>query len=341
MARYCLLTGLLFCLLPAVAGSDPPAAPSPVREAAVAFYTLLTPAQRQQAVYAPEDTERFRWFYTPVPRKGLPLKAMTFAQRRAAYLLLRSALSAQGYLKATHIMQLEAVLAEMEQNPVRRDPENYFFTLFGNPTLPAPWGWRVEGHHLSLHFTLVDDTLAVTPAFYGTNPAEVRQGPLAGFRVLAQEEDLGRQLLAMLSREQRQRATLPGVLPGDVTTTNQHLWEIKAYAGLPASAMTAPQQLLLRLLVDEYVHNLRHDLAHRELERIEAAGFERLHFGWAGSDTAGAGSYYRIHGPTVLFEFDNSQNEANHVHTVWRDPTNDFGADLLRHHYQTADHHRK
>ncbi|SDK23767.1 Protein of unknown function [Catalinimonas alkaloidigena] len=310
-----------------------------MREAALALLESVDEAQRQTMCRTMEDEERQNWYYVPHDREGLMLKNMTLDQRRRAFALMRSALSSQGYLKATSIMHLETVLAEMEQNPVRRDPEKYYFTLFGDPAQPdEPWGWRVEGHHLSLNFSSANGALAITPAFYGSNPGEVRSGPYAGFRILADEEDLGLQLLGMLNADQRRRAVIAAESPYEIVSGNQRRAELEKFEGIRATDLTEAQRLVLWMIVEEAAHNLQHDFAHTELEKIKAAGLDSLYFAWAGGDRSGTGTYYRIHGPTVLFEFDNTQNDANHIHTVWRDLQNDFGEDLLRRHYETHPH---
>ena len=304
--------------------------------AATAFLETLDEEARAQAMIELKDEERYNWHFTPRERKGLPLKAMNLEQRIAAHDLMRSALSAQGYLKATSVMQLEAVLKMMEDGSPRRDQENYAFSVFGTPGPEAPWGWRLEGHHLSLNYTSVTDELAATPAFFGSNPAEVRSGPSAGLRVLAAEEDLARDLMAALTSEQQAKAIILEEAPEEIVTGVVRKVSLDAFEGLPASEMTDVQRGLLRLILEEYAHNMPHDVAHQQLQKIEEAGFDSLHFGWAGTLERGGPHYYRIHGPTMLLEYDNTQNDANHVHTIWRDFEGDFGEDLLQRHYETS-----
>jgi hypothetical protein len=233
-------------------------------------------------------------------------------------------------------MSLDEVLRQIETSGPVRDQEMYFFTVFGEPSLSDPWGWRLEGHHLSLNYSALENDLSVTPAFLGANPAHVRTGPRAGLRVLAKEEDLARRLLESLSPDQRRKAILSNDAPDDILTGTDRLPEIGEYEGLPASEMTPEQRGLLRALVGEYAGNTA--TAREQMEKIEGAGFDRLHFAWAGGIEPGARHYYRIHGPTVVFEYDNTQNNANHVHAVWRDLTDDFGADLLKKHYEESEH---
>ncbi|GAB5519091.1 MAG: DUF3500 domain-containing protein [Rhodothermales bacterium] len=301
--------------------------------AALAFLATLGEAAQAQVAFPFEDVERFNWHYVPRARKGLPLKAMTLEQRRAAHALMRTVLTDVGYQKATHIMQLEAVLAEMENDPVRRDPENYFFSIFGSPADGQPWGWRLEGHHLSLNFSSVTGELtSASPAFFGSNPAEVRTGAYAGLRVLGAEEDAGRAFMLSLTEAQQAQALLdPVAYPEIVSGTEREALPV-TFSGLPASALTDAQHTDLRELVALHARNLIHHET-RELARLDATPADSVFFGWAGTTALGEAHYYRIHTPQVLIEYDHVQNEANHAHAVWRDLKNDFGMDALRQHY--------
>ncbi len=319
-----------------------PAAPEgqqAILEAAQDFLDTLDPDALELAMMPFDSDERFNFNFVPMERKGLKLKDMTLQQRVAAHDLLQKALSVQGYLKTVNIMHLEDILyiLEGEDRVFDRDPELYYFAFFGDPSAEEPWGWRFEGHHLSLSFTSVSNELfATTPAFMGSNPAEVRSGPYAGLRVLAKEEDLGRALVNSLSERQLSDAIIMEEAPRDIVTGSDREVMLEHKEGLPAVDMTGYQREMLWRIVEEYVHNLRPDMAEDQLERIRQAGFDRLHFGWAGGLERGEPHYYRIHGPTMLFEYDNVQNNANHIHTVWRDLENDFGEDLLRRHYESA-----
>jgi hypothetical protein len=260
--------------------------------------------------------------------------------RAAAHELLKASLSAVGYTKATNVMRLEGVLRQLETfGGLLRDPENYAVSVFGTPGPDAPWGWRLEGHHLSLNITLVPGKpLAVTPAFFGANPAEVRSGPLKGLRTLAREEELGRALARGMDEPQRRRMTLAAQALGDIVSGPGRAGALASPAGLPAAELTPAQRDLLVKLVEEYARNMAPAVADAELRRLGDAGLERVHFAWAGPIESGA-YYYRVHGPTLLIELDNTQNDANHVHSVWHDSRNDFGADLLRAHYERGHRH--
>ncbi len=310
-------------------------------EAAGRWLKALTPEQRSQAVFSLDNAERQNWHFVPRARKGLPFKEMTSAQQHLAHGLLSTGLSHRGYLKATTIMSLEAVLKELEQGkgPVR-DPELYYLSVFGEPSAKGRWGWRVEGHHLSLNFTLTGGgQIADTPSFFGTNPAEVREGPRKGLRVLAKEEDLGYQLVRSLTEEQRATAVFSTKAPEDIITSPGRPAQNVAPEGLPGTGMTVEQVELLKALVREFAFRHRPELAEGDLRKVETAGWKSLHFGWAGGLETGEGHYYRVQGPTFILEFDNTQNHANHVHSVWRDFANDFGEDLLKQHYEQVPHH--
>ncbi len=333
-----LIVVLLGGALLALAQNNMPAAS--MEEAAQAFLDLLDEDARARAHMAFDSDERFNWHYVPRRRQGLPLKAMTARQQEAAHALLQSALSQRGYEKTTSVIELEGVLGGLESNPARRDAENYYVTIFGTPSKTTPWGWRFEGHHLSLNYTSVtDELLAATPAFFGANPAEVPRGDRKGWRVLAIEEDRARTLLALLDEAQRDRAMIASTAPRDIITGADRHARLERFEGLPASAMTPAQRETLLRLVEAYIHTMRPDIAAAQWTKMEEAGIGELHFAWAGSTRRGEGHYYRIHGPTLLIEYDNTQNDANHVHSVWRSFENDFGEDLLRKHYQESDHH--
>lgn len=238
----------------------------------------------------------------------------------------------------------EATLGALEReagatNWARRDPELYYTWVFGVPHPDSAWGWRFEGHHLSVNVTKVgDEVQVVAPMFMGANPARVPSGPEAGRRLLAAEEDLARALLASLTPEQRARTILAESTFGDIVTRNDPQVRPLELEGLPAGDMTAEQRRQLRALLEVYAGRMAGAAAREQLARIDSAGFDNLRFAWAGSDQVGAAHYYRIHGPTLLVEYDNTQNGANHIHSVWRDLQNDFGGDLLRQHYQEHRH---
>jgi Protein of unknown function (DUF3500) len=303
------------------------------------FFNALSPDQQQRAKFAFADDERLNWAFIPKPRKGIPLKEMTPAQRDAAIALFKAGVSQRGFEKADAIMNdLELTLRDIEKSP-SRDSGLYFVSLFGEPAPNGTWGWRFEGHHVSFNFTIVDgQTVATAPNFLGANPANVPSGPHKGLRVLAVEEDLARQLVTSLPDDGKKLATISGQAPRDITTSNSRKIKPGAPAGISADKLSADQKKMLRDLISEYANRLRPALAEDDLQKIDSAGFEKVYFAWMGSITPGQGHYYRIQGPTFMIEYDNTQNNANHVHSVWRDPANDFGEDLLKQHYLEHPH---
>jgi len=308
--------------------------------AASAFLGTLAPAERAKVQLPFDSDERLNWFYIPKEREGLTLKRMSPAQQTAALHLIETGLSQKGYSKAEAIRALDLVLAEMEKDPVRRDPEKYYLTLFGDPSPTGTWGMRWEGHHVSLHWTLVNGVaIATTPQFFGSNPAEVRDGPQKGTRVLRAEEDLGRALVTALSPEQRTVAVVAPTAPKDILTTNTRKAAIQENTGLSHREMTAPQRGILLALIEEYASAQPAVLAAERVAKLKKAGLDAVKFAWMGEIGKGAPHYYRIQGPTFLIEYDCVQDEANHIHAVWRDFDGDFGIDLLEQHYKKSAHH--
>jgi hypothetical protein len=340
LVRLAAAGGLL--LLPAIPFVDELAAARAAEDMARAANELvasLTPEQRGRAVFAFADAERLNWHFVPRERRGLPLKDMTAPQRALAKALLEAGLGARGYLKASTVMELELVLRELGGNPVMRDPELYFFSIFGTPSAAEPWGWRAEGHHLSLNFTIVRGTLVATaPAFLGANPARVPSGARAGLRALAAEEDLARELVRSLDADQRTSAILAGAAPRDIVTGNAAEVDPLSPTGISAGRLSAGQKEVLRRLIDEYLSRMADDLAAERRAKLSASDFDAVTFAWAGTTEPGGPHYYRVQGPTFLIEYDNTQNDANHIHSVWRDFEGDFGRDLLRAHYRATPH---
>lgn len=298
------------------------------------FLGTLTPELRATAVLPFDGPARTDWHFVPRKRPGVEFGDLNDIQRGAAHALLRSALSTSGYLKVMGIVELEGVLREMESNP-GRDAGRYTIAVYGDPAGKSPWGWRIEGHHVSLNFTSdTRELVATAPSFLGAHPAEVKTGARAGWRVLAAEEDLGRELVKSLSTEQLARAVFSPTAPAEIVLGPGRNVDRLEPAGLAWAGMTQGQRDLLWRLVREYAENLEHDLASTQLARITDAGVEKIAFAWAGGLEGGQGHYYRVQGPTFVIEYDNTQNNANHVHTVWHDMERDFGRDLLGEHYR-------
>ena len=306
-------------------------------EAANRFLASLTPEQRAKATFAFQEDERQNWHFVPIERKGLALREMTPAQKHLATALLAAGLSQQGYLKAETVMSLEDVLRIVEHGTgPERDPEKYFISIFGTPAGDGTWGYRVEGHHLSQNYTVVSGHVAGAPSFFGANPAEVRDGPRKGLRVLAAEEDLGRAVIQALDPEQRKVAIVDPTAYKDIITFDSRQAALKGQpSGLLASKMNAKQFELLMVLLEEYARNMPDQIAEAREEQIKKAGTD-IYFAWAGGVEKSEPHYYRVQTASFLIEYDDTQNDANHIHSVWRDFNGDFGVDLLKRHYETS-----
>ena len=309
-----------------------------MREAAVAFLDTLDSQQRDQVAFPFKSDVRQDWHYVPKDRVGLNYHDLNETQTRAARRLLRLGLSETGFEKAGLIRDLEGVLREIEGS-AHRDPNLYYFALFGVPDESKPWGWRYEGHHLSLNWTSArGKVIGTSPQFLGTNPATVPTGKRKGLRVLHEEEDLARQLVKSLSVEQQEKAILSGTAPPEVLTGAQRKITPLEDSGIAYGDLNETQQTNLMRLVRTYTDIMPRPLAEARHAKLEKAGIEKLKFAWMGVFEPGQGHYYRIQGPTFVLEYDNTQNNANHIHTVWRDFSGDFGLDLLALHYQQAPH---
>ena len=330
-------TALVLALCASLQTSRAHDASAEMTAAANNFLTTLNADQKAKATFPFPDAERENWHFIPRVRKGLPMKEMTQEQRLLAQALLATGLSNRGYAKAVSIMSLEAVLAEMEKGKVGgavRDPEQYFVSIFGTPGA-EPWGWRLEGHHLSLNFTAAGGAApAMTPSFFGTNPGEVREGPRKGTRVLGSEEELGRTLVKSLDAEQKKVAILQVETPKEILTAPGRVDPVKP-EGISVAKFTPEQSATLMKIVREYLFRIRPDVAAEEFAKIEKAGWDKVAFAWAGGLERGEPHYYRVQGASFVLEYDNTQNEANHVHSIWRDFAHDFDHDLLAEHLKT------
>ena len=315
--------------------------------AASNFLDILSPELREKACQSFDGEERFRWHYIPIEmweRKGVSLKELNSTQQEHAFRLMASGLSAKGYEKARAIINLETILGEIEKKEgggrLERNPEYYFFTVFGDPTGNGAWGWRAEGHHVSLNFTVVNrELISPNPFFFGSNPAEVRVGEKKGLRVLFAEEDLARQLLASFTPYQKTHAVINPEAPPDILTRNAPKVEFDSVEGLALETMQTYQRELLIQLIHEYIDRLPDEVAQIERRKLRESSLNDIHFAWAGGEERGMPHYYRLHSPFFFVEYDNTQNSANHIHSVWRHIADDFGADLLRLHYHKTDHH--
>jgi hypothetical protein len=332
--------GVLLAAATSLAHDVPGDASNPqMTAAALAFLKALRPQLKEECLLPLPDPERFAWSYIPGKRRGVSLKEMNEAERRAAHALLASSLSARGGEKAEGVLELEGILRGIEAW-FGRDPQLYYVTIFGVPSSESAWAWRFEGHHLSLHFSSGSGAIvASTPAFFGANPARVPDGPRAGWRLLGAEEDLARQLVESLGRDPalQRKAILSASAPRDIIVGPGRK-DVPDPAGVGWSEMPSSSRTLLERLVAEYVGNLRDEFARVQREKIEKAGWSGVRFAWAGGRRPGEGHYYRVQGPTFLIEYDNTQGGANHIHSVYRDLENDFEGDVLRRHYAEFPH---
>ena len=312
------------------------------------FVNSLSEEVKAKTLFTIEDTERFNMNYVPIPRAGATFHDFDETQKKAALDLLRASLSEEGFRKSQEIMELEKVLRIIENDDndkmpdgrPRRDPLNYHFCIFGNPSKDKPWGWRFEGHHLSLNFTSTDGAISSsTPTFFGTNPGIVRSTEYKGKEVLKKEAELGFSLLHSMSEKQLKTVVFTDVAPHDIVTTTDRKVKQVEQLGISYKAMSKSQKKIFMELLELYMNNYEHEFATGFRDKINKAGIENLTFAWAGSLQPGKGHYFRIQGPTLLIEYDNTQNEANHVHTVVRDLTNDYGEDVLKAHYEKDHKH--
>ena len=304
------------------------------------FLKSLDDDQTKALKFEFDDDLRKNWQFIPMEREGLGLKQMKPHQRGLAMVLVQTALSHRGFSTSMQIMAMEQVLFDLEKNALKRDPAKYHLFFFGTPSADSSWGWRIEGHHLSISVTVVDgENVFVAPTFLGAFPAVVKSGPLAGTSVLGDIEAKGRQLVKQLNVDQKATAIFTDKAPRDVINgPARRQAEALTPLGLAASEMNEAQQQLLLQLLNQYLDRFRSELAEVDRKKIKQAGFEKLSFAWAGQIQPGQPHYFRVQGPSFIFEYDNTQNGGNHAHAVWRDFKNDFGTDALRKHYQAHPH---
>lgn len=307
-------------------------------EVSNAFLQSLSASQREKASYDFDDDERLNWHFIPRPRNGLPLKEMNAQQVAAARALLQTFFSTEGFAKSEGIRGLESVLAAIEVNGrFVRDPDMYFITVFGTPGMESDWALRYEGHHQAFNWAFIGgEGIASSPHFFGTNPAEVREGPKTGTRVLASEEDMARSLIKSLNAEQTAMAILDEEVPNDIFTSAQKEVGPLADSGIAYSSLNRSQQEALMDIVATVAGSQPDLIAAKRLSDIRQQGLDAIRFAWIGSTERGDAHYYRIQGAGFLIEYDNTQNNANHVHLVWRDFDGDFGRDLIRMHYDAV-----
>jgi hypothetical protein len=331
---------LLLSHTDAVAAVDSPRSATSAAASANAFLKSLPADLRAKASFPLEAPERLAWNFVPMERVGVSLLKLDDPQSELLGPLLATALSPEGLLAARGVMKHENILRRVETeagvaNASRRDPGLYYTAIFGKPARGSAWSWRFEGHHLSINVSeLPGEPPAVGPVFIGANPARVLTGPNAGFRLLAAEEDLGRELITMLPEASRRAATIRDTAFAEILTGNDPKVRSLELEGLAAADMSAEGKAQLRRLIELYTARLTAASASDALARLDRAGFDKVRFAWAGGTESGQPHYYRVHGPTMLIEYDDTQNNANHIHTVYRDLDRDFGGDALRAHYR-------
>lgn len=309
------------------------------------FISLLNEAQKAETLFPFDVEERYNFHFVPMKRRGITFNDMNPEQHKSALELLRSCVGEETFQKANEIMQLEIVLKELEKRKPEdrfRDPGNYHFTIFGTPSSKSIWGWRFEGHHISFNFSFNKNSLvAGPPGFMGSNPAIVLNGPMEGKQVLKQESDKGFALINSLTATQLKRAIIDTVAFKDILTFDKRKALLGKPEGIRYSELSKGQQSLMLQLIRLYVYRYRPDFAEKMMQEIHTEGLDNIWFSWAGhtKPVIGRGSYYRVQGPTIVIEYDNTQNNANHVHSVVRDLKNDFGGDLLLDHYKKGHSH--
>ncbi|HLK27374.1 MAG TPA: DUF3500 domain-containing protein [Puia sp.] len=329
-----------------------------IKQSAVSFVNSLDKMQQRSALLAFNDTARIKWNNLPVglrARAGINVGRMTDSQRHLFHRILSASLSSQGYLKATSIMHLDHLLnllydslynlGELNDENLKGikslkwTPSNFFLAFFGKP-VDSVWGFKIEGHHLSINFTFVNDKLSVTPFFVGTDPAEYPFTEYAGWRVLGEEEDLGIKLIHLLSPAQQKTATMSVDVPRDIITAAESGKRLIDNWGIRGSQMSKQQQVILQYIIREFVFNLEYEKAVAEYDKIVKAGIDNIYFGWIGFYEESKPHYYVLNGPTFLIEFDNcgGNGKGNHIHAIWREKGNEYGEDVLKKHY-LSEHH--
>src|SRR6478752_553372 len=330
-----------------------------IKQAAISFVNSLDKMHRQVALLDFKDTARMKWNNLPVglrARAGISIGNMTEEQRKLLHRILSASLSSQGYLKATGVMHLDNLLnmwvdtaySRQEFNDTVRQilidlkwsHRNYYLAVFGLPS-DVNWGFKIEGHHLSVNLTFTGDKISVTPWFIGTDPAEMQVTQYAGWRVLGQEEDLGIRLISMLTADQQQIATMNKEVPGDMITGAESGKRLIDYWGIKGSQLDKKQKAVLLYIIREYVFNMEYEKATEEYDKIFKAGVDNIYFGWIGPYDEYKQHYFVLNGPSFLIEFDNAggpRGRANHIHTIWREKGNEFGEDILKKHYMQEKH---
>jgi hypothetical protein len=336
-------TVVIFSAVALIGQGEPKTSGGKMQVAADKFLSSLTPDLKSKATFDFNDKHRLAWFFTPqqdkekkFTRKGLRLEEMTPEQKSAAMMLLKTGLSARGYEQATTIVGMETLLAGLEgsNGAMTRNPQWYFVSIFGEPSAAGKWGWRFEGHHLSVNYTLdKGEVVSATPLLFGANPADVKAGERKGLRTLPDIEDHARALIKSLSPDQDKIAKQPA--PKDYNTTleikeGQPKAGVGNPVGITADKLTGPQKDTLNKLLLAYLDRMPEDLAKAELKRVKDTPPGKLYFEYTGSPIPGEPYTYRVYAPEFVVEFlnvqaDSAKNPANHIHSAWRRLPVDFG----------------
>lgn len=301
------------------------------------FIASLSDSQKEKAIVNFEDESRTKWHFFPstmYSREGIPLKELDDDQKDLLQKLLKTYLNTNGYKKTNEAIEAEGILNDLENNPSMRDTGLYYVTFYGEPNIEKPWGWGFEGHHLSLNFTIDGSDISYVPMFHGASPAIYKDK-----RFLKNEEDIALKLVNLLDKDQRVKAILSDEALDDIVSGNKtEIIPLKT-EGLSASEMNDAQRKILFRLIRQYISSMPEPLANARMKSIEVEEIEDIHFSWAGKTELKAPHYYKVQGKSFLIELDNTQNNANHIHSVWRNFDGDFGRDLIKEHYRNSDHH--
>jgi hypothetical protein len=331
-AALSLVTGIAYVAQQLTAGAN-------IVSAAQAFVDTLSPEQKKQAVYDFDSDERFNWHFIPLQdpktrkytRKGVPMEEMSDKQKADALALLKAGTSDSGNEQVKTIMSLEAILLKQEgpKSAMVRNPDWYFFTIFGTPSKTGNWGWRIEGHHLSINVTMNGtQVVSSSPTFFGANPAEIKTGPSKGKRVLPQTEDYARELFKSLDEDQKKAALQ--AKPFEEPQARKKAPDLGKPVGIAGAKMSKEQKSTLHNLIKTYTHRMPAEVAEMEMKHVNDAGLDKVYFAYTGETVPGKGYTYRVHGPTFVIEFlnmqpDSGKNPANHIHSCWRRIKGDFG----------------
>jgi len=330
------LTGIATIALVAQEVSTPA---DQMTEAADQFLGSLPDELRKKATFEFDDPQRTKWFFTPQQdkdrnptRKGVRFEELNEEQKKKALALLKAGTSAKGYEQATTIMSLESILHDVEKKGTMvRNPDWYFVSIFGKPSKTGKWGWRIEGHHVSVTFTLDRGQVdSPTPFMFGANPATVKVGPKMGLRAIPEVEDLARELIKSLDSDQAKVAIYTGAKHFPEIAENTPAAKVGDPIGLAAGKMTDKQKDILTKLLEAYTNRMPANVGAAEMKAVKDAGIEKVHFAYTGDPEPGKGYTYQIQGPTFVVQFlniqaDGSGNPNNHIHSAWRRLPADFG----------------